>query len=307
MMMKNIEGSAARTVTGLAAAALLLASAGLGRETGGPDRVTLKFAPAPGTNIVYAVQAKVNGDGKDFLSKSLRMEALAQGEVDLKALDASSGFVRAGMTIPGIDIGASMADSDMHGTLKTKPGRSLEVVFNSAGKVLSIRNPEVLEQDFEANMSFSQILSDYFPVMPARPVAVGDTWSDTRTIRVPFSGANLSVTLKTEYRLDDILPSPDGRTAYITTFYTAVVHGETALGQGTGVFEGQGTGTGFLHVLPDSGIFSTYQTSFLVQAKFVIKNQGSVLLSCPFSFDSFSLITLNRLEPPQDRSGPGSD
>jgi len=263
-----------------------------------PAGTNLKFSPAPRTSISYGIQATLNGDGQDFLGESLKVEIRAQGQVDLKILDSPPDLVRTSMTVPGIEIDARMPGSDLHGTIRTRQNEVLEVVFNSTGKVSEIRNADVVEQDFESNISFNQIINDYFPVLPAGPVRPGESWYDTRNLRFPFRGTYLDVILRTEYRLDDVLPSPDGPMAFITTLYTAEVKGEIALDQGSGVFEGQGGGSGFLHFLVDKGFFSGYQTSFSVQARFLVKKGNEVLLSWPFSFESFSLITLNRFEPP---------
>ncbi len=283
-----------RTVTAVAAAALTV-FVSAAAQVSGPGRVSLKFSPAPGSGLTYGIQARVTGDGKDLMGKSLRTEVRAQGDVIFKVLDSPPGLVRTGITIPAISVNAQMAGSDVHGTIRTAQNKRLSVVFNSTGRVSEIRNTEVVEQDFSSNIGFTQILNDYFPVLPDKPVSVGDTWSDTRTLHVPFGGMNLNITLVTEYRLDDILPSKDGPTAFITTTYKAQVHGRTPLEGGAGIFEGTGGGTGFLHYLTEKGTFSGYQTAFSVQASFSVKQGETVLLNWPFSFDSFSLITLTSL------------
>lgn len=259
-------------------------------------RISLKFSPGPGTVMTYGIQARMNGDGKNLLGKSIQTEVRAQGDVSFSILASPPDSVRAALTVPAIDVNARMADKDIHGTIRTRQGGALEVIFNSTGKISEVRNPDVIEQDFTTNIGFTQIMNDYFPVLPSEPVSVGDTWSDTRTIHIPFSGFNLDIVLRTDYRLDDILPSMDGPTAFITTTYSASVSGRTPLEGGAGIFEGKGGGTGYLHFLPEKGIFTGFQTSFSVQAGFSVKKGNDVLLSWPFSFDSYSLISLNGLE-----------
>lgn len=283
-----------RTAMLATAAALTLSFAGWGQETPAAGRVSLKFAPRAETFLSYLFQTQVNVEGKDFLGKDIRVEVQSDGGAEFLVMASQPGTVRTAVTIPGISLHASMPDSSLSGTIRTRPSSALEVVFNSAGKVNSITNTEALEQDFQSNISFTQMLSDYFPVLPLQLVAPGATWKDSRRIRLPYQGVEVVVNLDTEYRLDDVMPSPDGPKAFISTSYAATVYGERPLSDGVGVFEGSGSGSGFLHFLVDKGLFSTYQFAFKVEAAFSVKRQSQVLMRWPFSFFASSLINLGQ-------------
>ena len=234
------------------------------------EKTMLQFAPATGTKLAYSINGQVNVGGKNLAGKDIALNATSQGEIRFLVQTSSRDTVRAALTSPGIDVQIQAADQNVSQTLKTQAGKSLVVVFNRTGKVMDILNADVLTQQALMNFSIPQILRDYFPTFPAQPVAAGDQWRESRRITIPFQGLDIQVDLAIDYVLNDILPSPDGRKAVIAATYTARVSGAKNLGETDGVFEGRGTGTGFLNVLLDRGYFTEYHIDFKTDAAFVM-------------------------------------
>lgn len=262
------------------------------------EKVSLTFGPAAGTELVYTVGSLVNVDGKSFLGKDLALNADARGEIRLRALPGARDTVRADLVSPGIEVNARLPDRVVSQTLATSDGQPLQVVFNRTGKVESIRNPEVLGPESVFNISLPQILRDYFPAFPVHPVGPGDGWAESRRLNIPFQGLDLEVNLEISYALGDILPGPDGRKALVSALYTVGVSGSRDLGDTVGVFEGGGTGTGYVHFLVDRGWFTEYRLDFRADAVFVMKKGSERLLEWPFTFSVFAeVILLNALPP----------
>jgi hypothetical protein len=285
----------------LTAAILALLAFGARGQTPLPsarEKVSLTFGPAAGTELVYTVGSVVNVDGKNFLGKDLALNADARGEIRLRALAGARDTVRADLISPGIEVNARLPERVVSQTLGTKQGQALQVVFNRTGKVESIRNPEVLGPESVFNVSLPQILRDYFPAFPVHPVGPGDGWTESRRLNIPFQGLDLEVNLNIDYTLGDLLPGPDGRTALVSALYTVGVSGSRDLGDTVGVFEGGGTGTGFVHFLVDRGWFTEYRLDFKADAVFVMKKGAERLLEWPFTFSVFAEVVLLNAQPP---------
>ena len=257
-----------------------------------PEKISLAFAPEPGTELIYTVGSLIIVDGKSFMGQDLALNADARGEIRLRTMPSAHGTVRADLVSPGIEVNARLPDRVVSQTLATKDGEALQVVFNRTGKVESIRNPEVLGQESVFNISFPQILRDYFPAFPAHPVGPGDSWTESRRLNIPFQGLDLAVDLKIDYFLGDIIPEAADRKALVSALYTVTVSGSRDLGETVGVFEGGGTGTGYVHFLVDSGWFTEYRLDFKADAAFVMKKGADRLLEWPFTFSVFAEVIL---------------
>jgi len=142
------------------------------------------------------------------------------------------------------------------------------------------------------NFSLPQIITDYFPVLPAEPVSPGANWSESRRISVPFQGFDLNVRLKTDYVLNEIVSLAEGRLGLISTVFSVAVSGTQELGDSVGIFEGKGTGTGFLNFLVGRGVFTEYKIDFKTDATVVVKRGKERLLEWPFAFSVFAYISL---------------
>jgi len=258
-----------------------------------PKKTVLRLAPAPGTRLGYHVEGLVTVSGKDLLGRDLSLTAVSRGELDLVVQSVARDSVSARLTSPGIEISVQAPDRTLTETLKTRDGRALEVVFGPTGKVEEIRNPEALSRAKTLNFSLPQILTDYFPVFPAEAVRPGDRWSESRRLTVPFRDFELQVDLKADYVLNEVVLLPAGRKALISAVISVAVSGRRDFGDTVGVFEGTGTGTGFLDFLLERGVFTAYRVDFKTDAAFVMKRGEERLLEQPFVFSVVANVSLN--------------
>lgn len=261
-------------------------------EPGQAEKVALRFGPTAGSALTYSISGQVNVSGKDFLNRDLTLDAEAQGDLRLAIITLARDTVLAGLSTSGINVRAQLPDRTQSQTLRTQEGKALEVIFNPSGKVMDIRNPEVLGQENVLNFSIPQILRDYFPAFPAQPVGPGDQWRETRRLTVPYQGLEVHIDLLIDYTLNDVLPSPDGRRAFVSAVYTVGVSGSRDLGDSMGVFEGRGAGTGNLTFLVDRGYFTEYRLDFRTDAAFVAKKGNKRILEMPFSFSLMAEVNL---------------
>ncbi len=262
------------------------------------EKVALQFGPSVGTALTYNVTGQVNVSGKNLLGQDIGLNADSQGDIRFAVTALTLDAVRASLTSPGIDVRVQLPDKTQSQTLRTLEGQALDVVFNRTGKVMDIRNPEALAQQDILNFSIPQILRDYFPTFPTQPVGPGDQWRESRRLSIPFQGLDLQVILTVDYTLNDIVPTNDGREAVVAAAYTVSVSGTKDLGDSTGVFEGKGSGTGFVNFLADRGYFTEYRLDFRTDASFVVKKGDKRLLEWPFSFSVMADVNLAGIQAP---------
>ena len=279
----------------LAAAVLLSGVLGLMTSPAADQRpaekTVLRFAPAVGTRLGYNFEGLVTVGGKDLLGRDLSLTAVSRGELHFGVQASTRDTVRARLTSPGLEIRVQVPDRTLTETLKTRDGQALEVVFGPTGRVEEIRNPDALSRGKILNFSLSQILTDYFPVLPAEAVSPGDGWSESRRMTIPFQEFELLVDLKAHYVLNEIALLAEGRKALISAVFSVSVSGRQGLGDSVGIFEGGGTGTGLLHFLLERGVFSEYRVDFKTDAAFVVKRGEERLLEQPFVLSVLAHIT----------------
>lgn len=248
------------------------------------EKTVLRFAPAAGARLDYNILGMVSMSGENPLGKDLSLTAVTQGVLHFAVLTSTRDAVRARLTSPGIEVRVQVPDRTLSEMLSTREGQALEVAFNETGRIKEIRNPDALSQGRILNFSLPQILTDCFPVLSAEPVSPGRGWSESRRMAIPFEGFELLVHLKTDYVLNDVVPFGQDRQALITTFFSVTVSGRRDLGDLVGVFEGRGTGTGFLHFLVGRSVFTEYKIDFKTDAAFVVKRGEERLYEWPFAF-----------------------
>jgi len=256
------------------------------------EKTVLRFAPAAGTRLDYNINGLATVSGKNLLRKDLSLTAVSQGHLHFAVQASTHDTLRARLTSPGIEIRVQLPDRTLTEILKTSDNQALEVIFNRTGRVEEIRNAAALSPGKILNFSLAQILTDYFPVLPAEPVSPGEGWSESRRITIPFQGFELQVHLKTDYVLNEIVSLAEGRLGLISAVFSVSVSGMHELADSVGVFEGGGTGTGFLNFLVGRGVFTEYKIDFKTDATFVVKRGKERLFEWPFAFSVFAYITL---------------
>jgi hypothetical protein len=256
------------------------------------EKIPLRFGPAVGASLTYQVGGQVNVSGKNLLGKDISLNADSQGDIRFAVTALTLDTVRAGLTTSGIDVHVQSPNGTQSQTLRTRGDKPLEVVFNRTGKVMDIRNQDVLEQQSILNFSIPQILRDYFPTFPTQAVGPGDQWRESRRLNIPFQGLELQVNVTVDYVLNNIVPSPDGPKAIVSAIYTVGVSGSKDLGDSVGVFEGRGTGTGYVDFLVERGYFTEYRLDFRTDAAFVVKKGEKRQFEWPFSFSVLADVNL---------------
>jgi len=234
----------------------------------------------------------MNCEGQSFLGKSLALSALADGEIDVFIRQATKEDVFAELTSPGIRIFLRTPGGQDEFTLENSPDSPVRVVFDKASRIREIKNTEALEEQNPMNFSILEVLRCYWPSLPDRPIAAGETWKDHKRLEIPFQQMSLNVELEIAYTLDAVVPAPEGQLALISAAYTATVSGERELEDFRGSFEGHGNGSGNLYFQVESGYFSEYRLDYVINGEMVIRKAEAKVVEWPFKLSADASLLL---------------
>jgi hypothetical protein len=258
----------------------------------GPDQYTLTFTPRPGQTLVYNLQSGMNAEGKGFIGRSLSMNSQASGEIDLAVAQVSADQVFTDLSSPGIRVSLLALGRQDEFTLEASPDDPVRVIFDKAGRIRDVQNVEALEEQNRMNFSILEVLRNFLPSYPDRALAVGDSWKDHKRMMVPFEGMNLTIEAEVAFTLDGVAPSAQGRLGFVSAAYSVKISGARSLESASGIFEGQGTGSGNLNLLIDAGYFTDYRLDYSVDGSMTIR-QGEVNLAAwPFKLVVNTSLTL---------------
>jgi hypothetical protein len=234
----------------------------------------------------------MSSEGKDFLGKSLSLNATASGEIDIAIRQASTENIFSEVSSPGIRVSLQALAARDEFTLTAPADNPVKVTFDKAGRIRDVKNIETLEEQNLMNFSVVDVLRNYLPVFPDKQVSLGDSWKDHKRMLIPFQGMDLTVGLEVTFYLNDVLPSPEGRMALIAADYGVTLSGSRDLAEVVGSFEGKGSGSGNLVFLADQGYIKEYQLNYVVDGAMVMREDGKNLLEWPFSLSVNASVSL---------------
>lgn len=254
----------------------------------------LVFSPAVGNQLIYMLNISVHAEGKDFSGKDLSLGMTASGRISFDVKRTVRDRVFIGLTIPEIQVEEQTLAGLESYSLNTNKNTTLQVSFDPRGRVSEMHNLKALNRNKVMNVSLVQILRDYFPVLPGRPVSIGEIWIDNKRINIPFQEIELEVSIETKYSLQNIIPSVEGDMAVISMDYEVRLTGSKNLGEWTGTFEGTGTGGGLLNFLVQRGCIQEFRAHYQTEAALLIKKEEEASLEWPFYFSVFaSAVMMN--------------
>jgi hypothetical protein len=261
-------------------------------QAGPPEQYKLRFSPRPRQTLVYSLQTRMESEGQGFLGKSLTLSVRAEGEVDVFIRQVATDGVFAELSSPGIRIFLQTPSRQDEFTLRNPPDSPVLLTFDRAGRIRDVKNVETLEDQNPMNFSILEILRNYWPAFPDKPLSVGESWPDHKRLVVPFQGMDLVIELEITFTLNAVVPGTDGRQALITAAYTATLSGQREAEGFQGSFEGRGSGSGSLSFQVDAGYFSEYRLDYLIDGAMVMKKAESRLAEFPFRLTAESSLLL---------------
>jgi hypothetical protein len=234
----------------------------------------------------------MESEGQSFLGKSLTLSAQADGEIDVFIRQVATDGVFAELSSPGIRIFLQTLGRQDEFTLKNPPDSPVQMTFDRAGRIRDIKNVETLEDQNPMNFSILEVLRNYWPAFPDRPLSVGESWPDHKRLVVPFQGMSLIIELEITFTLNAVVPAPEGRLALVTAAYTATLSGDREVEGFRGSFEGRGSGSGYLSFQIDGGTFSEYRLDYAIDGAMVMRKAESKVVEWPFQLTAEASLLL---------------
>jgi hypothetical protein len=258
------------------------------------EKIAIRFSPPIGERVEYIVTSLIQSSGSNLLGNDISMNASSNGSITLEVLRVTKNNVYTNLTSDDLLITVQSLSSTRSFNLTTKDGKALRVVFDRTGKVSEVTNLRALKKQNLMNFSLVQIIRNYFPILPNKPVGVGDSWTENSKLAIPFQGMQLQILLSVKYTLDSIMNTQIGQEASISVDYSVSLQGRRAFGGGTAHFKGNGTGTGYLHFLVSRGYFSEYRLDYEISGNVSVKNKDKLIMSIPISFTANALLEAAR-------------
>lgn len=256
------------------------------------QKFELTFSPTVGDMIRYQIHSSLTADGKDFRGKDITLEGSVSGELHFTIKRNIPNLVASAVTTPGIQVETKEFDASQDYNVKTKESEAVRVSFNHQGNVTQVHNLEALNTKRIGNMSFEQVLREYLPTLPNKTVAIGETWSDSQTMTIPYSEIDLEVVLNRDYVLHSVMPTGDGDVAVISISYTVKLSGSQNWEDWTGGFEGQGAGRGSLQYNIRRSCIQQLDVEYGTEANLIIRRKDQPILKRPFRLSSTASLML---------------
>lgn len=258
------------------------------------DKISIRFSPPIGERVEYIVTSMIQSSGSNLLGNDMSMNASSNGSITLEVSRVTKNNVYTNLTSDDLLITVQSLSNTRSFNLTTKDGKALKVVFDRTGKVSEVTNLRALEKQNLMNFSLVQIIRNYFPTLPNKPVGVGNSWSANSKLAIPFQGMQLQVLLNVKYTLDSIMNTQIGQEASISVDYSVSLQGRRSFGGSTAHFNGSGTGTGYLHFLVSKGYFSEYRLDYEISGNVSVKSKDKVIMNIPISFTANALLEAAR-------------
>jgi hypothetical protein len=258
----------------------------------GSDKITIRFSPPLGEKLTYNLDSLIKSDSVSLMGNDASLGASASGELTIKIERITSNNVYTSLTSDNLSVTLQSAVSTRNLDLSTDQDKALKIVFNRTGKVDEISNLAALKTQNIMNFSLVQIIRNYFPTLPSKPVEIGESWTENRQMVIPFEGMQLDVLLSIKYTLDSVIDTQAGFEAMISANYSVSLKGSKAFGKGTAVFDGSGKGNGYLHYLVNKGYFSEYRLDYEVDSDIKVKDASSILMQVPVHISANATLQL---------------
>jgi hypothetical protein len=256
------------------------------------EKYSLSFNPRPGQILFYNLNSQMHSTGESFVGKSLGLTAQASGEIDLAIRQLSTDNVFTELSTPGLRVSLQSPGAQNESTLQTPADNPVQVVFDRSGRIQEVRNAEVLEKQNILNFPILDVLQNYLPTYPDKPLEIGESWKSRKKMQIPFQGMNLVIDVEITFTLNDVVPSPDGRMGLISAAYTVDLSGQRALEEVVGAFEGKGAGSGTLIFHLDEGYFSEYRLEYSIDGEMIVRRADTRLAAWPFGLSVVAGLTL---------------
>jgi hypothetical protein len=282
----NAQVSARRALS-LAMSAVL--SAGLLSACGAPaagagfEKAVLAFAPPPGTVLTYDFECVVGSRASSLEGGNLPFQASARGDIRMNIRPSRPETCAVWFSSPGIEVTYQAGAEPETYAIEVPDAEPVRMVFSPTGRIMEVRNGAALEKSNRMNFSVVDMIGFCFPSLPGGPRSVGDSWVETRRIKMPFQGIGLGVGLRLTYTFDSLVPLAHGQLAVLSASPAVTISGSGETNGISATVAGNGAGTANLRLLADRNIIEEYRLETQIRGTVKVGSGATKLLELPLA------------------------
>jgi hypothetical protein len=167
------------------------------------------------------------------------------------------------------DVPQFQAGVDFSSLVGSKAGFDISSRGEPSGFTGFEKLPVIRIPDQEASLGEAQYVSEIrqiFPILPDRPVSIGETWSYKHVSDEPTEGGQIKITVDSNYTLLEESEKDGFDCMKISAKYTLNVEGEVSSGGMRFTVKGGGEGSDIIYFAQQKGMFLNSEGDLVIEA-----------------------------------------
>jgi hypothetical protein len=202
--------------------------------------------------------------------------------------------LRATIVIDSISISSKGMGREMNPDLSSMVKKSFGLIFTPKGKELDLPGADSVTVDFGmmagGKQSIKTFLRNILPDLAAKPIKVGESWTEQDTMNMKQGGMNINIKMESTHTLETLETMASFECLKIATKAKGTLEGS---GQQMGAdltFEGDLEATGTWYFAYKNGMFVKSNTQNFMEGTIVVS--GPANMSMPITQETKSEVTL---------------
>lgn len=236
---------------------------------------TLRYGADPGATHTY-VRTQLDNVTQTVNGAEQKAEVSSYWRFDTTVKDAGESGRTVEVVHDSLSLVTQPGGGDQDFTLLY--GKTIQIVMDDRGNVTDVVLPDSLPEA-ASRLDFAMTYRGFYPILPAEPIADGQTWSDTMNMTTNQNGLDMTIE-----RVNHYTARGEGEYAgqdALQVDYTSEVAIEgSGSQQGADIsLSGEGTGTGSFYFVTDAGLYlGGTETSEMKMDAFVVAGGQNLLI-----------------------------
>jgi len=258
------------------------------------ETTALRFRPRAGESFTYQMEVRLSAGTRSAFLPDESVALRISGPLMIHIRDSDGTTIRASLETEGLVFDTLTGDGFSRTVLSTLPRRSLDLVLDETGAVLSVSGLDSLTRDSVLGVPLDRLLRVLFPRLPSVKLSSTGTWTEARDIVYPLPAGEITLRWTENGRRT---PLTRGEPFSLTADLDIAVPESLPADSSRPRITGRGKGSSSLLISSGSGFFSSYQLRLRFAGGLALRFQGLRLAAFPFSFEADSSLELISANP----------
>jgi hypothetical protein len=262
----------------------------MSQNTAGPVKLEYNY-PADKT-IIYAGKSTM-AQIMDIQGQTMQTDVNSAMDCSVKAMGKQDNNLKLAIVVDTLGQTTNSPMGSSGGAMQSVMGKPFNIIISPEGKPVDMSEATSLVYNVEGSgeSNLSQSMSDFFPVLPSKPVAPGDVWNMSDSISTKSSAMTMKVVDNTVNKLEGFENSDGIECAKISSQHSGMWI-MAIQSQGMDIFiKGPFTGTSECLFAVKEGYFIRNTSSTKMTGTLDITSQG---LSMPIVIEVKSVNELKK-------------